>query len=102
MIELTRLNGKPILVNSDLIKVCEASPDTMITLVNGEKLIVREDLKQVLQRVVGYRAQLLTEVAERVGSIGAVAAIDRCATLEATDRLERTSTSSQDSMSGDR
>ena len=44
MIELTRLNGNPMLLNSDLIKTAEASPDTMLTLINGEKLIVREDL----------------------------------------------------------
>ena len=43
MIELTRLNGTPIVLNSDLIKTAEASPDTMLTLINGEKLIVRED-----------------------------------------------------------
>ena len=42
MIELTRLNGSPMVLNSDLIKTAEASPDTMLTLINGEKLIVRE------------------------------------------------------------
>ena len=45
MIELTRLNGNPMLLNSDLIKTAEASPDTMLTLINGEKLIVREESK---------------------------------------------------------
>jgi flagellar protein FlbD len=101
MIELTRLNGKPIVLNSDLIKVCEASPDTMITLVNGEKLIVREDLKQVMQRVLSYRALLLKAVAEQVGSVGTAAAIDRFATLEVSDRLERAPLTSQDSLSRD-
>lgn len=98
MIELTRLNGKAIVLNSDLIKVCEASPDTMITLVNGEKLIVREDLKQVMQRVLSYRARLLKAVAEQVGSLGAAAAIDQYATQEVVDRVERTSQTSQDSL----
>ena len=46
MIELTRLNGAPIVLNSDLIKTAEASPDTMLTLINGEKLIVRERLRR--------------------------------------------------------
>ena len=50
MIELTRLNGTPIVLNSDLIKTAEASPDTMLTLTNGEKLIVREDLMSPLAR----------------------------------------------------
>jgi flagellar protein FlbD len=66
MIELTRLNGNPILLNSDLIKTAEASPDTMLTLINGEKLIVREELGQVLQRVIGYRAALLATIARKL------------------------------------
>ena len=45
MIELTRLNGNPMVLNSDLIKTAEASPDTMLTLITGEKLIVREDMR---------------------------------------------------------
>ena len=66
MIEVTRLNGTRMLLNSDLIKTCEASPDTMITLLNGEKLIVREDLTQIRQRVMAYRAQLLAAVVDQV------------------------------------
>jgi flagellar protein FlbD len=52
MIELTRLNGRPMIVNSDLIKTIEASPDTMLTLMNGEKLIVREQIDEVVERAV--------------------------------------------------
>lgn len=66
MIELTRLNGQPMMVNSDLIKTAEASPDTMLTLINGEKLIVREGLDEVTERVLGYRASLLSVVARHV------------------------------------
>ena len=58
MIELTRLNGNPMLLNSDLIKTAEASPDTMLTLINGEKLIVREERSEVLDRVLAYRASV--------------------------------------------
>jgi len=60
MVELTRLNGTAIIVNSDLIKTAEASPDTMLTLINGEKLIVRESPGVVIDRVVAYRARLLS------------------------------------------
>jgi flagellar protein FlbD len=66
LIELTRLNGNPMLLNSDLIKTAEASPDTMLTLINGEKLIVREKLREVLDRVLAYRAILLATVAHRL------------------------------------
>jgi flagellar protein FlbD len=66
MIELTRLNGTAMVLNSDLIKTAEASPDTMLTLINGEKLIVREELGEVVERVLAYRAKLLATVARRL------------------------------------
>ena len=40
MIELTRLNGSVMVLNSDLIKIAESSPDTMLTLITGENTIV--------------------------------------------------------------
>jgi flagellar protein FlbD len=59
MIELTRLNGHPLVVNSDLIKLAEAIPDTTLTLVTGEKLVVLESCAEVVSRTMGYRAQVL-------------------------------------------
>jgi flagellar protein FlbD len=70
MIELTRLNGRPIVLNSDLIKTAEASPDTMLTLINGEKLIVREDCNEVVERIIAYRARLLASLARRLPNYG--------------------------------
>ena len=70
MIEVTRLNGSPMVLNSDLIKIAEASPDTMITLINGEKLIVREAPEEIVERVLAYRTRLLTAVARRLPSMG--------------------------------
>src|SRR3954452_17819218 len=49
MIAVTRLNGNPMVLNSDLIKIAEASPDTMLTLISGEKLIVRETCAEVTE-----------------------------------------------------
>ncbi len=66
MIELTRLNGRPIVLNCDLIKTAEASPDTMLTLINGEKLIVREEIADVVDRVLAYRARLLAIVVRKL------------------------------------
>jgi len=71
MIEVTRLNGNPMVLNSDLIKTAEASPDTMLTLIKGEKLIVREPCGEVLERVLTYRAQLLARVAQQLKASGA-------------------------------
>jgi flagellar protein FlbD len=59
MIQLTRLNNHPLAVNSDLIKFVEQSPDTVITLVNGEKIVVRESAQEVLGRIVEFRRSVL-------------------------------------------
>jgi flagellar protein FlbD len=77
MIELTRLNGRTMMLNSDLIKTAEASPDTMLTLINGEKLIVREEIREVVERILAYRARLLAVVAQRMqaGDLGRAAAL---------------------------
>ncbi len=59
MIQLTRLNNHPLVVNSDLIKFVEQAPDTVLTLVNGEKIVVRESAEDVLERVVQFRRSVL-------------------------------------------
>ncbi len=59
MIQLTRLNNHPLVVNSDLIKFVEQAPDTVITLLNGEKIVVRESAQDVLDRVVQFRRSVL-------------------------------------------
>jgi flagellar protein FlbD len=82
MIELTRLNGTPIVLNSDLIKTAEASPDTMLTLINGEKLIVREDCSEVTERVLAYRSRLLAGVARRLPSLGDLQRVTSIASLD--------------------
>jgi flagellar protein FlbD len=60
MIQLTRLNNSRLAVNSDLIKYVEQSPDTVITLLSGEKLLVRETTEQVIERVRDFRRSILT------------------------------------------
>jgi flagellar protein FlbD len=82
MIELTRLNGNPMVLNSDLIKTAEASPDTMLTLINGEKLIVREECGEVVERVLAYRARLLGQVAKRIPALGDLQRITSLASLD--------------------
>jgi flagellar protein FlbD len=59
MIQLTRLNHHALVVNSDLIKFVEQAPDTVITLLNGEKIVVRESAPDVLERVVQFRRSVL-------------------------------------------
>ena len=55
MIVVTRLSSKPIIVNSDLIVFIEETPDTILTLSNGEKLVVQERAAEVIRRVVEFK-----------------------------------------------
>ncbi len=59
MISLTRLNGETMVLNSDLIRYAEANPDTVITLVTGEKIVVAESCDDLVARVIEYRSGLL-------------------------------------------
>jgi flagellar protein FlbD len=59
MIDLTRLNGHAIVVNCDLIRFVEATPDTTLTLINGERLIVRETCAQLVTLIAQWRAHIL-------------------------------------------
>ncbi len=59
MIRLTRLNSQQITVNSDLIKFVESNPDTVITLVNGEKILVHESADEVVARVIEFRRAVI-------------------------------------------
>lgn len=54
MIKLTRINGTGFVVNADLLKYVEETPDTIITLRDGEKVIVREKADEVVARVVEF------------------------------------------------
>ena len=60
MIQLTRLNNHPLTVNSDLIKFVENAPDTVLTLVTGEKIVVLETTQQVLEKIVEFRRTILS------------------------------------------
>jgi flagellar protein FlbD len=60
MINLTRLNNSQLAVNSDLIKFVEQAPDTVITLITGEKIVVREHAEEVLTRILQFRRSVLS------------------------------------------
>ena len=63
MIQLTRLNNRPLMVNSDLIKFVEQSPDTLVTLTTGEKIVVLERAEEVVARVIQFRRAVLEGLA---------------------------------------
>jgi flagellar protein FlbD len=100
MIELTRLNGSPLVVNCDLIKYVESSPDTTLTLVPGEKIVVRESCAIVIARVVAYRTHLLREAGvtlehsapmQSAGSVHAIVTLPRIEAIEANEENEDSS-----------
>ena len=58
MIKVTKLNGSPIHVNAELIETIASTPDTVITLINGTKLIVAEPEEKVVQQIIRYHRLL--------------------------------------------
>jgi len=58
MVKVTRLNGQQFVVNADLIKFIETAPDTIVTLTTGEKLVVRENMDELVGRIVEYYRSL--------------------------------------------
>ena len=61
MIDLTRFNGTTFTVNSDLIEVIEETPDTVVTLTTGKKLIVKDSRQQIKNLVLSYKRKIYIE-----------------------------------------
>jgi len=55
MIRLTRLNGDEFILNAELIRFVERCPDTLITLISGETLMVEETMEEVVKQTVEYQ-----------------------------------------------
>ncbi len=55
MIFLTRTNGTVFYVNAELIQTVEATPDTVVTLVNNKKYIVKDKPEEIAERFIEYR-----------------------------------------------
>jgi flagellar protein FlbD len=63
MIQLTRLNHVPLIVNADLIEHVEVTPDTVVALTTGQKFLVLESAEDVVERVIQYRRAILNSAA---------------------------------------
>ncbi|HUA57378.1 MAG TPA: flagellar FlbD family protein [Verrucomicrobiae bacterium] len=66
MVRLTRLNGIPMFLNSDLIEHIDITPDTVITLTTGQILRARESAEEVVRRIVEFRRLILDPKCERL------------------------------------
>lgn len=60
MIDVTRMNGKQFTLNSDLIETIEETPDTVLTLTTGKKIIVKESRQEVKNLVKLYRREIFS------------------------------------------
>ena len=58
MVALTRLNGHPVMVNSDLIEQIEETPDTVVTLTSGNRLVVRDRMLEIQQKIVDFKRRI--------------------------------------------
>jgi flagellar protein FlbD len=72
MIQVTRLDGSVMVVNVDQIAWIEGMPDTVISLMNGEKLLVREAPDQLVERAKAFKRAIVTPAVRRSGSFGEV------------------------------
>jgi flagellar protein FlbD len=63
MIRLTRINHVPVVVNSDLIEHIETTPDTVVSMTNGQKFVVLEPAEEIVEKVVGFRQKIQRPVA---------------------------------------
>lgn len=73
MIYVTRLNHTPVALNCDLIEHIETTPDTVISLTTGEKMMVLESTDEIIERIIRYRRSILApEHLERGAPAGAV------------------------------
>lgn len=90
VIELTRLNGQKLYLNCDLLKYAEMSPDTLLTLVTGDKIVVRESCAEVIALALAWRAGVLRaawpDAAAAVGAL--VSRIENGCAGPASERRE--------------
>jgi flagellar protein FlbD len=55
VIKLTMFNDSDVIVNADLIESVEHTPDTLISLTTGKKVMVKESVEDVISKVINYR-----------------------------------------------
>ena len=59
MVKLTKINGQEFFINSDLMEFIESTPDTIISLTTGKKIIIKETAEEVISKIVEYKSKAL-------------------------------------------
>jgi len=62
MINLSRLNGEKIMLNIDLIELVEETPDTIVTLTTGRKILVRESSRFIQEEIIRIRKRIFSDL----------------------------------------
>lgn len=62
MIRLTKLNDTQFVLNAELIKTVEETPDTVITITTGNKYIVKENADEVVDKVIQYKKEIFSKI----------------------------------------
>jgi flagellar protein FlbD len=62
MIKVTRLDNRELVVNVDLVEFLEATPETIVTMSTGKKVVVKEPIDEVIRRIVEFRCRILPVV----------------------------------------
>ncbi|HVX84246.1 MAG TPA: flagellar FlbD family protein [Phycisphaerae bacterium] len=58
MIPVTKLSNQPVVINAELIKFVESTPDTLITLTTGDRVLVKESMDEIIRRAIDYGRSL--------------------------------------------
>jgi flagellar protein FlbD len=72
MVEVTKLDGHKMVINGDLVERIEATPDTIVSLTSGRKLIVRESVMELVGRLTDYRRAIFNQWLPDAPDIAAV------------------------------
>ncbi|MCB2198251.1 flagellar FlbD family protein [bacterium] len=68
MIHVSRLDDSDLIVNSDMIEFVESTPDTIVTLTDGKKLLVKETPEEIVERIVAFRRRVMQPLTEEDGT----------------------------------
>ena len=66
MIEVTKFGGERIIVNADHIESVEAQPDTALVLDNGKRIVIRDEVAEVVRKVIEYQRTIRMAIAPRI------------------------------------
>ncbi|NOX36593.1 MAG: flagellar FlbD family protein [Calditrichaeota bacterium] len=62
MITVTRINNQPITINAEIIEFVESTPDTIITTMTGKKILVKESVEEVVEKIIEYRQRCFEKI----------------------------------------